>query len=258
MRFASVLLCLLLPVVVLAQPSPPAEELSDEEITRRAETLASLRRDIGDIEAELRALRDEEQLFVRSLGGQLADVRVTLSDLVRRKEALRRSLNEDAAERRAAGDRSAELREALGTALGGIQRAVDEGLPFQLDARSDAVAVLRANLASGSTPAATVLSEAVRFIEDELRLTEEFGLYTQTIEWEGERQLVDVVRVGMVALFVRAGDGTFGHAVPHAEGWRFEPLPDAASDEQVQRLFGAMGRAVRRGQFELPIARVSE
>ena len=92
------------------------------------------------------------------------------------------------------------------------------------------------------------------FVEDELRLTRENGLYRQTITLASDELLVDVARVGMVAMYFKTDDGRYGRTVNNGGAWSYELVQDKESQKQIEGLFDAFKKNIRVGFFELPNA----
>ena len=89
------------------------------------------------------------------------------------------------------------------------------------------------------------------FAEDERRLSRENVLDRQVISLDGEEVLVDVARLGMVAMYWRAPDGRVGQSRRSESGWTQQRL-ESAQAEQVEVLFDSLANGIRSGVFELP------
>ncbi len=90
------------------------------------------------------------------------------------------------------------------------------------------------------------------FIEDELRISRENAIYSQSVSIDGRNVLVDVAKLGSVMMFFRTRDMEYGRAVYTAAGWRFELLTSSKQQEQVALLFDSLRKQIRQGYFELP------
>ena len=89
-------------------------------------------------------------------------------------------------------------------------------------------------------------------MEDERRLGRENGVDRQTITLKGQEVMVEVARLGMVALYYRSPTGEIGRATREADGWTWNTIADRNGRSQVNELFNALTRGVRTGWFELP------
>ncbi|MFB6373638.1 MAG: DUF3450 family protein, partial [Bradymonadaceae bacterium] len=91
-----------------------------------------------------------------------------------------------------------------------------------------------------------------QFVEDELRLSRENGMYSQVIELGGEEVLADVARVGMVSLYFKTEDGRVGVAERTDEGWRWQTIRKEKQKRRIEKLFESFKKNIRVGYFELP------
>ena len=92
----------------------------------------------------------------------------------------------------------------------------------------------------------------VLFVQDEIRLTKENGLFRQTIHINGSDQLAEVVKLGMMSLYFKTDDGKFGQAIKQDNQWTFLSLNDANSKQALNQLFESMKKQIRVGYFQLP------
>ena len=92
------------------------------------------------------------------------------------------------------------------------------------------------------------------FVEDELRVTRENAIYTQSIDLQGENVLVEIAKLGSARMYFRTRDLKYGRAVETPQGWRFELLDSATDQELVARLFDSLRKQIRQGYFQLPNA----
>ena len=90
------------------------------------------------------------------------------------------------------------------------------------------------------------------FIEDEIRISRENAIYSQSVVIDGNNVLVDIAKLGSVMMFFRTRDMEYGRAVYSPGGWRYELLESSSDQEQVARLFDSLRKQIRQGYFELP------
>jgi len=90
------------------------------------------------------------------------------------------------------------------------------------------------------------------FIEDEIRISRENAIYSQSVMIDGRNVLVDVAKLGSVMMFFRTRNMEYGRAIYTSKGWRFELLDSNTDKEQVARLFDSLRKQIRQGYFELP------
>ncbi len=220
--------------------------------TRQAERLAALRAEVEALSDAVQADKDAVRGELRALEAQRVDLEVQL-----RREELRleRLVEEEAriqAAIRASSTGSEGIKNAVGDGIAMVRDTVAGGLPFQQEARLAALATLETQLADGALPPEQVAARLWAFAEDERRLRRENALARQLAVIDGEEALVDVARLGMVAMYWRSPDGRVGQVVRTGGDWAWRPLADPAAQVQVAALFDALERGIRTGWFPLP------
>ena len=104
-------------------------------------------------------------------------------------------------------------------------------------------------------PAPRAVNRLWAFYEDEFRLTRDNSLSAQTIQIGDERVLADVAKVGSMVLYFRTADGRVGRAMAAEGRWSFQPEANPVEQTRIRVLFDALGKQIRQGYFELPVAR---
>lgn len=224
-----------------------------EDATEYASRLAELRSEVAALNEAIEVEKEDQRGRLRSLDAQQAE----LEGQIRREELRIRQLREAVAEREALIADDAESADALvpvvRDTLATLRTSVSEGLPYRSAERLAALDELSAKVADGSLRPQRAAARTWQFVEDELRLTRESALDRQVIALDGEDHLVEVARIGMIALYFRADDGRVGRAVRAGSDWVFEPYADAVAVEKVEAVFDALSKQIRQGWFELPV-----
>lgn len=220
-------------------------------ISDRARRLAELRAEVeqlaetADLEketlrADLRSLERETAELEAKVRQAQARLNETERQLQRRREAV------------SAGPLAHEaLDPVLLSALDALEDAVRGSLPYRSGDRLQAIADLRDQVQGGEVDPRRAAGRVWTLVEDEQRLARENALDRQVIPIDGEELLVDVGRIGMVALYWRAPDGRAGQALPRGGDWQWTAFEEADA-AQVLELFDALEKQVRVGDFELP------
>ncbi len=220
-------------------------------VQEQAEELAQLRAEVEGLSEQLSADKDDARGKLRAIEAQKVELEVQ----VRRQELrLERLLDEEQRQREVLADTDGgggDLDATVLTALGDLRAQVEQGLPYKTSQRLSALDELRGKLADGSLTAEQTAARVWAFAEDERRLTRENALDRQVVSLGGEEVLVDIVRVGMIALYWRAPDGTVGRARSEGDAWTYQPVTGSDADAVVG-LFDAMGKGIRTGWFSLP------
>ena len=225
---------------------------SAQKLETEAATIVELRDKVDALSRAVEDRKNSDATRLRSLNAQAADLEIQ----IQREEAQLKSMNA-ALERRkeevsAANKDAANFGPTLQEAIEKIKLSVAEGIPFKKGKRLADLKKLESALASKTLPEVRGLSRVWQFIEDEIRLSKENGLYKQTIDFEGEEVLCEVVRIGMVALYFRTEEGVTGHAVSTSKGWEFQRFTEEADQLKTAQLFDAFRKQIRAGGFDLP------
>jgi hypothetical protein len=225
------------------------------DVSQLAARLASLRGEVEQLAKELNTKNAESNDTIRSLARQRSDLELD----VRREETRVQKLSVAIAKRRseiqeekAKGDRVVPL---FTESLQKVRKQVEAGMPFRKTERLAALDKIEEQYKSGLLTASRALSRLWSFIEDEVRLTRESGIYKQTVQVDGEDRLVEVVRIGMVMMFYKTEEEDVGKVVQHEDGtWGYEAISDKEQVRSVLDLFSNFKKQVRVGFFELPNA----
>ena len=236
---------ILLAVVLLTAPALAGED-------ERAGRLAQLRADVAELSEQIDLARDDQRARLRALDAQKTDAQLQ----ARRSELRLSELHRFTEERRAAllsedntGDALTPVIEA---ALDDLRVSVRGGLPFRTAERLAALDDLAAKLDQGVLRPQQGAHRTWQAYEDELRLTRENALDRQVISLNDHEVLVEVARVGMLAIYFRTESGVVGHAVQIDGAWSWQTYADSTQIQQVERFFDALEKQIRAGWFELP------
>ena len=219
-----------------------------------AERLASLRSEVEQLSNELSDAQSEQRERTRSLSRQKAELELEKSREELKLKRLRTLVDEKRQEIESQATESKEYSPIFDEKLKAVRAYVEKSLPFRRSERLSSLSKIAEQEEAGLIPPERAISRLWSFMEDELRLTRESGLYMQTITLDGEEHMVDVVRMGMVALYFRTAEDTVGHTVKKGDGWEFVELSDAKQKTRVLELFDQFKKQIRVGYFELPNA----
>lgn len=223
-----------------------------------AETLAArliqMRGQVDELQSELNLKREEHKNRMTYLTAQLTEMEAS-----RDREALRiRQLEQDLEQMReqvaAAGMTSEALSPVIIEYLYALREQVENGFPFKVGERLAALDEVETQLNSGVITAQRAFNRLWAFVEDELRITRENAIYTQSIYLDGENVLVDIAKLGNAMMYFRTKDLQYGRAIETDAGWRFELFDSASEQEMIARLFDSLRKQIRQGFFTLPNA----
>ena len=232
----------------------PATALSaGDEISELAEKLIGLRGEVESLHDAINSKQQDHRNRMASLSQRRAELEAQLQRQELDVEKLRRKISEIEETAASADEESAALRPVAMSSARSLEDHLSSSLPFTLDKRLAEIEQVRSKLSKNEISAPRALNQLWTFVEDELRLSRQNGLFRQTIELDGEEQLADVVRLGMVMLFFRTGDGRYGHAQRSGDDWSYSVL-DEGADDDVEALFEDFEKQVRTGYFRIPNA----
>ncbi len=182
---------------------------------------------------ELEANRDRQQLQIKQSQSEL--------------EALQEKI-------RALGTDSEQMLGDVQQMLDGVRAHLAQGIPFKLSERAEVIDGIERDLLARKVTSQQAINRLWAFIEDEIRLTRENAIYSQTIHLEGENRLVEVAKLGTAMLYFKTRDERFGRARRAGDAWVYEIESDAARARQIAELFDALRKQIRQGLFELPMS----
>ena len=216
--------------------------------------LIEMRGQVDELQSELNLKREEHKNRMTYLTAQLTETEASRDREALRLQQFEQDLEAMRKQVAAAGATSETLAPVVMRYLTELRQQVRTGFPFKITERLGELDELETQLNSGVITAHRAFNRLWAFVEDELRITRENAIYTQSINLHGDNVLVDVAKLGNAMMYFRTRDLRYGRAVESAAGWRFELLESAADQERVARLFDSLRKQIRQGYFELPNA----
>lgn len=226
----------------------------DADASQWAAELATLRAEVDRLATDIESKKETQRATLRSLAAQKMDVELGVARQQRQVEQLRDTLAQRRAEVVQTSGATADLKPALLASIDALRAVVAQSLPFKTRERLAVLDEIQTGLSGGTVTPEKTTARLWQFVEDELRLTRENGIYPQTITLGRDELLVDVARLGMVAIYFRASDGRVGFATHDAGAWSWRELSQPKHVTQVHNLFDALKKQIRSGYFELPLA----
>lgn len=241
--------------LLAAAPLVVAQPANEASLDQLAEALVQLRAEVESLDQELDILSQEHRHEMTSLAAQKTDLEANRNRL-RLSLAQQQSALEDNRRRaEAAGMTSSQLTPLLLSAVEDLDQMVAASLPFKREARRMELADIRQQIQSGVIDSHRMVNRLWAFVEDEIRLSRENGIYSQTIELNGEQVLADVAKLGSVMLFFQTDDQRVGLAEKSASGaWSFSAVDDTDGAQAIAGLFDSLRKQIRQGYFQLPHA----
>ena len=219
-----------------------------------AERLVQMRGQVDELQSELNLKREEHKNRMTYLTAQLTEMEANRDREALRVTQLEQELEKMREQVAGAGATSESLAPLMQDALAALREQVQGGFPFKVRERVAALDDIESQLSGGVITAQRAFNRIWAFVEDEIRITRENAIYSQSIPLDGENVLVDVAKLGNAMMYFRTRDLDYGRAVETATGWRFEKFESARDQEMTARLFDSLRKQIRQGYFELPNA----
>jgi TolA-binding protein len=239
-------------VLLVAAAALAGAQAEEDTLRELAEQLAEQRSLVEQLSDRLDQAKGQIDSRLEILSVRRADLEEQILAETRRLERIQ----EETAGYRSAMDSYQVAAEALRPLLVEmLPRAVDTvraGIPFQTEGRLEELEEIERLASAGELGPFSAVSRLWNFLDGELRLSEDIGLYRQAIRMEEELKLAEVARLGMVLLYFRTLDGEYGYAVPSPGGWTYRKVESGEERRQIADLFDSLRKNLRRGYFHLP------
>jgi len=232
---------------------------SDFAVTDLAQRLIKLRGEVEDLQGNLDIEREEHKGRMAYLSAQKTELEAAQDREQTRIEQLETELAELRERAENAGADAQTLQMVALQVAAGLREQVSAQFPFKREERLQALQSVITELEAGVANPQRSINRLWAFVEDELRLSRENAIYSQTISVDGESMLVDVAKLGSIAMYFQTRDGDFGMAQPQGGGqqqqsWRWVKAVDGDDRKQIAELFDSLRKQIRQGYFELPNA----
>lgn len=232
----------------------PAATGRAEQVTKLAEELARLRSEVESLSQELSGKQTDLQNDLKSYARQKAELEAELQRETIRLQKIQAAMVEKKNLIESQEEQDQALRPSVVKASQQIRGYIQGSMPFRRGERLAELDKIDEQYKAGLLTPDRALARLWAFMEDEFRLTSESGVFRQTVNVEGQEQLADVVRLGMVSMYFKTGDGTYGYVTRQGDDWKYQRLEGAKAAEQVEGLFESFKKQIRVGYFEVPLA----
>lgn len=216
-----------------------------------ADKIISMRADVEALQDEVESNKEQYRSTVQSLNIQKADLsasiqreKMQIDELSGKLKLIKHNLDQ-----KFVGDEA--LVASLKTAMTDVKAYIETSLPFKKNERLSSLEKLRVELENKQINPYKAASHLWAFIEDEIRLHKDTGLYKQVLKIDGSDQLVDIVKVGMIGVYYKT-DKQVGLMAKNEGNWIVVPLDNTEDIEAVDYIFDAVKKGIRVGSFKLP------
>lgn len=224
-----------------------------EEYENLAKSLATVRGEVEELQVQLDLAKENHRNEMAALASQLTDLGVEERRQNISIEKLQQSLEKFKEESQKASASSEGLKPVLTDVITRYRIYVRNGFPFKVEARLGDINKLENQLNNNLIDAKKAVNRMWAFIEDEIRLSKENGIYQQTIELNNEKVLADIAKLGTALMYFQTGDKRVGMASRKSNGdWQYIETSNNQEIEQIAILFDSLKKQIRQGYFELP------
>ncbi|MDP2097807.1 MAG: DUF3450 family protein [Methylobacter sp.] len=223
-----------------------------EALGNLTQSLIQIRSEVEELQSQLDMEKQDHKSKMDSLGSQMSDLSVENRRQKLGLEKLEQAVQKLQASKQAALSGDEALMPVVLSSLGNLREVVAGSLPFKVDERLSELDSLKSQLENGSLDPKRAANRIWAFIEDEIRLTRENGVYSQTIELDGKSLLADIAKLGSMFIYFQTSNNQVGMAQKKEGAWQFVEMTDPASKQQISTLFESLKKQIRQGYFELP------
>ncbi|MDT8364476.1 MAG: DUF3450 family protein [Nitrosomonas sp.] len=242
-------LCLVALLTIFFCAAVPVHADKTDEL---AQSLIRIRGEVEELQNQLDMERQDHRIKMDALGSQLSDLSIENRRQRLSVEKMDQVIQKLEEAKMAKLSSEEVLLPVVSTGLDKLRNVVENSLPFKVDERLSELDDLKAQLESGKVDPNRTVNRLWAFIEDEIRLTRENGLYSQSIALNGENVLADVAKLGSMFLYFQTSNNQVGLARKENDEWRFVESQDADARQNIEKLFDSLKKQIRQGYFELP------
>ncbi len=240
------------PFLAVAMLSTAISSHAQTNLDELATNLIQLRGEVEELQAKLDNKQETHKNRMSALAVQGSDLNTQLQRNSMELKQLALSLEQ--AKLRTQQDRieGKDLTPLVLTAISQLKQHIAVGLPFKTQQRLASLNEISDQLELGLLPAHKAVNRLWAFVDDEIRLTRESGIYRQPIQLNGSERLADIARVGLVGMYFQSGANEFGKVSKTPSGWIFNVVHEDSQVKQIKSLFASLKKQIRSGYFQLP------
>jgi len=218
-----------------------------------ADELVRLRGEVEELQSQLDLAKEDHRNRMQALSSQYADLGMEDRRQSVNLEKMQQTLLKFEQSKESMTANADNLPPIIIEVISQLYSYVESSIPFKKEERLAVLTKLRSDIDSQLIDPKRAANRLWAFVEDEVRLSKENGIYRQTIELNGEKMLADIAKLGTVLLYFQTNDRQVGMAKKTPAGdWQFVVVEDTQSKEQIAILFDSLKKQIRQGYFELP------
>lgn len=227
--------------------------VSAQEDNNLANNLIQLRGEVEDLQSELKILKSEHKNSLAYLSTRKTELQANVDRKNLKIKQTTIELQKLQDKVKLLGEGSEQLIPQVEQLLIAVKESIQSGIPFKYLERLDVIEEIERKLTAKQITSQNAINRLWAFIEDEIRLTRENAIYSQTIELNGESLLVEVAKLGTVLMYFKTKDDQYGTVNRENNQWSYNLLTDTQQSQQVAVLFDSLRKQIRQGYFKLPL-----
>jgi hypothetical protein len=217
-----------------------------------AKELTQLRVEVDELHTKLNERKEELSYSIKTFARQKADIESSIAKEALKEKQLKKDMAKKQEEIQKSKEYAVRLKPIILKAVEGMKGYIKSSMPFKMSERMKSLEEIEQKVVDNLISPEKALNRIWSFYEDEFRLTKENGLHRQSVEIAGEKRLVDVAKVGMIAMFYRTSDGIYG-MIKNVDGnFKNIPIEDSANQDKVDFIYDAYKKQIRAGYFNMP------
>jgi hypothetical protein len=236
-------------MIVCANSSANSEIQSLENISQE---LVEIRHQIAGLHDEINFKKERFRDQIRSYSNQKSDLEVKISRADLNIKDIKRELDKLKESNQQAHKGYDGISPVVKEAISNLRQSVKDSLPFKLEQRLQALDDIEYRLDANIISPNKAANQLWAFVEDELVLGRSNGIYNETVNIDGQKQLVKVLRLGKVAMFFKTSDKDYGLLRRDQGSWVQESVTSSEHVRQLDNLFDSFNKNIRNGLFSVP------
>ena len=233
-------------------PSLFAETKPENSVDAMAEELVKLRSQVEELNSELENKKNSYKSRMLMLANQRAELEASLKRENLAIKQQQQSINKNKKLIQEMGSDSHILKPVIMQSIENTKAYVNTSLPFKRNERIAELEKIEEQLSVDVIDAEKAVNRLWAFVEDEVRLTKENGIYNQTIIVGDREVLAEVAKLGMVLMYFKMSNEEYGYVKHEQDSYSYLLIHDTDQKKQVAFLFDSLKKQIRQGFFELP------
>jgi aspartyl-tRNA synthetase len=221
-----------------------------ENIKNVSKELVKVRQEIEELHSTLSFKKSEFNDQMRSYSNQKSDLDIKISRNELKIKELERDLLKIKEENKEKSSTQKDIVPVLKDAIANLRVVIKDSIPFKKVDRLSALNEIKNRLDANLVTPNKVANQLWAFVEDEMMLGKTSGLYNDTVEIDGTKKLVKVLKIGKIAIFYKDGE-SYGMIKKRDGAWVNEKITSKDDVVNTAKLFDTFSKQIRTGKFTI-------